>query len=945
MADVGAWSSRPVFITSTFHDMQAERDLLRNVVFPALEEKLRARRVHLEWVDLRVGIASPSVESEEAFEAQVLKVCLEEVKRSRPFLVGLIGDRYGWVPPLDRARAAVEEAAAEEREKGLAVSLTGRSLTDLEIDFGVLSNPMQRKRSLFWFRRPLPYDTMAPQTAAEYSDARATDAEAPKRAEKLEGLKEKVRAALPDHVFDYAAEWDGRGVTCLAGWARQVEDALWKELDAETAKPRPVPSWQEEEREALLDFAEDLARDFVGRAGVLDEIIKFVASKPDGTRRGLVIVGEAGSGKSALWGMLHRRPKAKRLYLLSHAAGASPRAPSIDLMLRRWVEELSTELGATTELADDARDEEVETAFASLIGRIAQTRRVLMLVDALDQFEATNRGRFMTWLPKLWPDNARLIATAIPGEATQALERQSGMRILSLPPLDATEARGMVSAICWRYHRMFEAEVIEALAARIAASGPAQGNALWLVLATEALNLLDADDFARARTEFANLQAAKRNAALMRAMIAAMPVDIAGLYGQSFDRATKLFGEKTVWGFLGMNAVSRGGWRESDFRGVLPTLTGEPWDELRFAQLRRSFRGQLRARGALAQWGFAHGQMRDAFRQWATKRELGHEKTLHTAIADHLLGAAEDDPMRVSQTMLHLIEAEDGARRAVRYYGRPSLDAASKDGATQVLTDLIMADRSRLRATSLSKVFLLLDELTRLHDLGEPFATQTALNVAKSLQFGVAQSILDRIELEPRGALLIKLRDVLEQRAIESSTGSFWRRDLAMAQDRIGDVLVAQGKLSQALKEYHESLTIREALVEVDPTNTDWQGRLSVSHVNVGDILIAQGKLTEALNSFREGLAIKDRLARADPANLDWQRDLSAAHDRIGDALVAQGYLRDALRAYRKGLKLVERIARAAAHNNDWQRDLSVSRMKIGDVLVAQGKLSGSSLN
>jgi len=241
MADVAAWSSRPVFITSTFHDMQAERDLLRNVVFPALEEKLKARRVHLEWIDLRVGVANPAAESEAAFEAQVLKVCLEEVKRSRPFLVGLLGDRYGWVPPRERVEAAVEEAAAAEAEKSIAAALEGRSVTDLEIDFGVLSDPGQRKRSLFWFRRPLPYDAMAAETAAEYSDARATDAEAPKRAKRLEALKARVSAALPGHVFDYAAEWDGRKVIDLDGLARQVEDELWKELDAETAEARPAP--------------------------------------------------------------------------------------------------------------------------------------------------------------------------------------------------------------------------------------------------------------------------------------------------------------------------------------------------------------------------------------------------------------------------------------------------------------------------------------------------------------------------------------------------------------------------------------------------------------------------------------------------------------------------------------------------------------------------------
>jgi len=53
---IEAWRSRPVFISSTFRDMQAERDHLREHVFPRLEEKLREHRHHLEPIDLRQGV-------------------------------------------------------------------------------------------------------------------------------------------------------------------------------------------------------------------------------------------------------------------------------------------------------------------------------------------------------------------------------------------------------------------------------------------------------------------------------------------------------------------------------------------------------------------------------------------------------------------------------------------------------------------------------------------------------------------------------------------------------------------------------------------------------------------------------------------------------------------------------------------------------------------------
>jgi len=56
------WTSCPVFVISTFHDIQAERDPLRNHVFPLLEERLRAAsqlRTHRLWTARNV-VALPN---------------------------------------------------------------------------------------------------------------------------------------------------------------------------------------------------------------------------------------------------------------------------------------------------------------------------------------------------------------------------------------------------------------------------------------------------------------------------------------------------------------------------------------------------------------------------------------------------------------------------------------------------------------------------------------------------------------------------------------------------------------------------------------------------------------------------------------------------------------------------------------------------------------------
>jgi hypothetical protein len=169
MATNAPWYTRPVFLSSTFKDTHAERDHLRNHVFPKLAEDLRERPCHFETIDLRMGVETVELASEEAKERRVLKVCLDETERSRPLPIVLLGDRYGWVPPEPRMKAAAQEA-------GFATDLTGKSVTALEVEFGILLKyPQQRRRCLFFFRDPLPYDQMPPEIAARFSDPYAPD--------------------------------------------------------------------------------------------------------------------------------------------------------------------------------------------------------------------------------------------------------------------------------------------------------------------------------------------------------------------------------------------------------------------------------------------------------------------------------------------------------------------------------------------------------------------------------------------------------------------------------------------------------------------------------------------------------------------------------------------------------------------------------------------------
>jgi tetratricopeptide (TPR) repeat protein len=181
---------------------------------------------------------------------------------------------------------------------------------------------------------------------------------------------------------------------------------------------------------------------------------------------------------------------------------------------------------------------------------------------------------------------------------------------------------------------------------------------------------------------------------------------------------------------------------------------------------------------------------------------------------------------------------------------------------------------------------------------------------------------------------------IMERLAQADSSNAGWQYDLSRSYADVGDVLEAQGNLTEGLKSHRDALAIMERLAQTDPSNAGLQRELAVSYTNVGNMLEAQGNLTEGLKSYRDALAIMERLAEADPSNARWLRDLAISYTKVGNMLRAQGNLTEGLKSYRDALAIMERLAQADPNNADWQRELAVSYDKVGDVLEAQDNLT-----
>ena len=1015
------WKARPVFVSSTFRDMHAERDYLRTHAFPELAEQLRERCHYLDAIDLRQGVENADEADEAARELRVLKVCLGEVERSKPFIVALLGDRYGWVPPAERIRAAAHSAGLPT-----SVEVGGRSVTELEILHGVLENPDQRRRSWFYFRA-LDRTSMPPAVAARFpAEEPSEDPASP--AGKLRALKERIRRELPDRVRDYVLRWDAATQTLvgLTELDAMVAHDLWGDLDAETADYlRLAPrTWQKADARALADFVAERTRSYVERPAITGPMLEHALSPPaPDAAWGLVITGESGGGKSTLFGTvhsaLHAEAAAGRIVLLSHAAGVFPQSGQVDRMLRRWVTELAAHLGVPDPLAEGAaqsagwraamgamhaasrpsgeRDasetrlvtsDQIESTFASLLGRAAVRGRVVLLIDALNQFEPTARARYLTWLPKLWPANARLVATAITGEAIQTLLGRPGCRTLPVPAVSRDEARAIAQRFNReRHHRDLNSRVLDALLAKaLPDHRPAYGNPLWLALALQEINLLEADEFERAEREFAHLSGAARMAAMQMAEAAELPADVPGVYGELLDRAERGYGLAWTQAFVDLIALSRSGWRESDLRDLMPQVSGQDWDDLAFAGVRRALGTHVAQRGACAQWNFFHAALRETVLRRDLADEAAHRR-LHGLLADHLESLPADDPLRVSETMVHLLGLGDRDRAAVYIngvsrlqWGDPSplagavavlveaINSAPDDAARGRITDWIAdlmggEDEQRNGRVALAVIYDLNDALAAIgtegterprgrllhaaRDTLQRLATADPSNVRWQRELGVSCDKVGDV-LKTRGDLAGALHSYQEASAVAgrlvtvAPTSAVWWRDLAVTRNKIGAALVSQGDLPGALRAFRESLAIGECLVAIDPSNMLWQSDLSASRSCIGRVLGFRGDLAGALKSYRESMAIRERLAASDPSNAGRQGNLSESRSEIGDVLRAQGDLAGALKSYRESMAIRESLAASDPSNAGRQGNLSVGRSQIGDVLRAQGDLAGA---
>ena len=442
-----------IFLSSTFRDFAEERDLLVRKVFPELRRKCRERQVELVDVDLRWGITE-----KEAQQGKVLPICIAEIDRSRPWFMGFIGDRYGWVPESNQYDLSllIEQPWMEEHRGG-------KSVTELEMLHGVLNNPAMAGRAFFYFR-----DSKWSKKKGGYYLSEGSEEKA-----KLEVLKERIRQSGFPLQENYPSP---------EALAERVKEDLWKLID-EAYPESEVPDALTRERMAHEAYAATRCRLYLGGEAYFKALDEAMKAKPF---RPVLITGQSGGGKSALvanWVARWSRKHPKTAVIVHHLGSGSDAADPVRLVVR-LMREISQLTGdAFKPESDPEKQMEQLLQWLALASSWAQRSKKELLI-VLDGLDKVSDRKNLRWFPGFLPPKVKLVVSCLHGEILEVAKGRLDWRELKVKPFIKTEQKTFIGEYLGRYRKALKAKQM-----KILQSHQLSGNPLFLLTVLEELRV------------------------------------------------------------------------------------------------------------------------------------------------------------------------------------------------------------------------------------------------------------------------------------------------------------------------------------------------------------------------------------------------------------------------------------------------------------------------
>ena len=880
---------KTIFVSSTFQDMHYERDIIHDRVTPALNAVARQYGESVSFCDLRWGVNTGELESEEG-SRKVLSVCLEEIDRCRPYMLVILGDRYGWIPD----QRLIADAASRAR---FALEELEQSVTGLEIEYGALSNPEQLERTLFYFR------AFEGEVPASYGP------ENPHHAAKLKELKERIRKLAGSRLRTYTLGWDpeeNRPVG-LDQFAALVESDVRRLMEQEWKETATLTPYQKDQR-GQWDYAAQKARQFSAREGFVSDCIAML----DGGTHLLALQGESGTGKSTLIARLAQVLRDRGDQVLPIFCATTPLCNNSQDLVRYIIYDLEDRLGQPHFIEQPREGQPTEKEWTDRLEDLvaaynAQGKgRLIILIDAVDQLFANSGREKLRFVPYNLSPNVQMVLSCL-----SEFHLSRSMEVKVVEPLASENRPEIIRGILGFLGRELDKPVIDVMVQKTAAHSP-----LYLSLVVQRLTMMNKADFDEIVAQGDGMAAITRH---QIQLVEGCSDTLEGMCVDILAAASQHVGGPFVRTAAEYLAVSRHGLRERDLERLLTAqeISWSGLDFARFVQYLNTF-FILREDG---RYDFAHQSIRRGVLD-----QCSDVPKLHREILAHLLTLDSQDEVRVREFGYHCILA-DNKQAFVDYVQTFGAQESVVSFVARDAHDLAMADGG----TWLKELF------RQGLELGVNHPWINWINFDLSAAFGDGQA-----ELELKQQVLEVGLELARQVNDRNGTAQS-RRDLFIGYDNVGDICEALGgrvHLERALELYQKGLEYRETLAREQAT-AEARRDLTLSYERMGGIyqtLGGQANLERALELNQKSLELRETLAR-ELGTAKSRRDLTISYERVGwvyQALGGQENLKRALELYQRVLTCSEALARELGTAQS-RRDLTISYDYVGRVYQTLG--------
>ena len=614
-----------VFVSSTFRDFQYERDYLNQYVLPQLNGEARKYGENVNFCDLRWGI---NTEEEQESSKKIISVCLDEIDRTKPYMIILLGDRYGYIPSKQQIEHIVEE-------RNLQLEDLEVSITQLEIEYGFFAKTINRPHIYIYLRKIIGEDI-----PAEYC------AETELHKQKLRHLVERLENMADAQIRTYEVVYKENQMQGIETFGELVKQDLLLDFSKEWHEYEALSYYEKENRIQWNVICEQYQKFLVNKEKaqkikeeLLNHRFDFMAIK-----------GVSGCGKSVLCSYLCEELNKCDYVVIPIMAGETGITKEPVRLMEYLIWHLEEVCGLSHKSFRKAEQldfnvkaikYEKKQYMEELCQKIATTgKKVLIVVDGVDQIFTHGWNEQLNFFPSALGGSVQVLVTAI-GE----FQLPHYFEAVMLPELTKD---GLDEAICGiekQYGKELAASVKGVLRKKKQAH-----NLLYLKLAMLRLIQMNREDFQIiSKRGDGEEQINQRQIEIL----SKIPRDTEELAIELLKICSKDISGEWLYETLKWIAVSRNGLRMQDLQKLV-SAQGNPFIPLDFYVLIHRLKELffIRENGNI---DFIHKNIRNAILKMVEEKEKYHRR-----IFFYLKGLPDNDELKNNEIIYHSYYAGKG---------------------------------------------------------------------------------------------------------------------------------------------------------------------------------------------------------------------------------------------------------------------------------------------